>query len=110
MSEASDTKYSDESFWSKVKSNAKKLGEKVLEPALKMYYSAQDPDTPLWAKTTIYSALAYLISPVDAIPDALPGGLVDDYGILLSAMAAVAAHIKPEHTEKAKATIKRWLS
>jgi uncharacterized membrane protein YkvA (DUF1232 family) len=104
------TKYSDETFWAKVKANAKKLGEKVLEPALKMYYSAQDPDTPLWAKTTIYSALAYLISPVDAIPDALPGGLVDDYGVLLAAAAAVAAHIKPEHTEKAKATLRRWLS
>jgi uncharacterized membrane protein YkvA (DUF1232 family) len=107
---SSSGNYSDESFWTKVKANAKKLGEKVLEPALKMYYSAQDPDTPLWAKTTIYSALAYLISPVDLVPDALPGGFVDDYGVLLAAAAAVAAHIKPEHTDKAKATIRRWLS
>lgn len=102
--------YSDEGFWDKVKKNAKKIGEAVLEPALKLYYAAQDSDTPMWAKSTIYGALGYLISPIDAIPDALPGGFVDDYGVLAVAAGAVAAHIKPEHAERAKQVLKTWFS
>ena len=59
--------YSDDSFWEKVKGFAKTAGESVLEPALKMYYAASDPDTPVWAKAAIYAALGYFISPVDVL-------------------------------------------
>jgi uncharacterized membrane protein YkvA (DUF1232 family) len=75
-----------------------------------MYYSATDPDTPRWAKATIYGALGYFISPLDGIPDLLPVvGYSDDLGILLAAVAAVAAYIKDEHTVKAQATLSQWL-
>ena len=81
------TQYSDDGFWGKVKAYAKVAGKGVLEPALKMYYSATDPDTPRWAKTTIYGALGYFISPIDAIPDLLPVlGYTDDLGVLVAAM------------------------
>lgn len=101
--------YSDDSFWEKVKGFAKTAGESVLEPALKMYYAASDPDTPVWAKTAIYAALGYFISPVDAIPDVVPiVGFSDDLGVLCAALAATAASIKEEHTQKAKETLKQW--
>lgn len=64
--------YSDDGFWDKVKGYAKVAGENVLEPALKMYYAALDSDTPIWAKTAIFTALGYFISPIDAIPDLIP--------------------------------------
>ncbi|MBP6720297.1 MAG: DUF1232 domain-containing protein, partial [Rhodoferax sp.] len=64
--------YDDDSFWNKVKNHAKSAGEEVLAPALKMYYAALDSDTPVWAKTAIFAALGYFISPVDAIPDVVP--------------------------------------
>ncbi|GAB4090102.1 YkvA family protein [Hydrogenophaga soli] len=103
--------YSDDGFWEKVKKYAKAAGESVLEPALKMYYSATDSDTPAWAKTTIYAALGYFISPIDAIPDITPViGYTDDLGVLCAALAATAAHIKDEHAEKAKKTLAQWLS
>jgi uncharacterized membrane protein YkvA (DUF1232 family) len=102
--------YSDAGFWGKVKGYAKTAGRAVMLPALKMYYSATDPDTPRWAKATIYGALGYFISPLDAIPDLLPVvGYSDDLGILVAAMAAVAAYIKDEHTVKAQATLSQWL-
>jgi uncharacterized membrane protein YkvA (DUF1232 family) len=102
--------YSDDSFWEKVKGFAKTAGESVLEPALKMYYAASDPDTPVWAKAAIYAALGYFISPVDAIPDVVPiVGFSDDLGVLCAALAATAASIKEEHTQKAKETLKQWL-
>jgi uncharacterized membrane protein YkvA (DUF1232 family) len=101
--------YSDDGFWRKTKTYAKAAGKGVLEQALKMYYSAIDPDTPRWAKATIYGALGYFISPIDAIPDLLPAvGYTDDLGVLIAAAAAVAAHIKDEHVQKARQTLAQW--
>src|SRR5690606_37589693 len=64
-----DEQYSERGFWEKVKRFAKAMGVGVLKPALQLYYSAQDPDTPASAKAIIYGALGYLITPIDAIPD-----------------------------------------
>lgn len=101
--------YSESSFWDKVKVHAKAAGKGALEPALKMYYASTDSDTPAWAKTTIFGALGYFISPIDAIPDLVPVvGYSDDLGVLVAAAAAVAAHIKAEHVQRAKATLQDW--
>ena len=101
--------YSENSFWDKVKNHARAAGETVLEPALKLYYSATDPDTPTWAKTAIYGALGYFITPIDAILDITPGvGYTDDLGVLRAATATVAAYIKKEHEVKARQTLLRW--
>jgi uncharacterized membrane protein YkvA (DUF1232 family) len=102
-------RYSDAGFWNKVKRYARVAGREVLEPALKMYYAAKDPKTPTWAKTTIYSALGYLIVPMDALPDALPVvGFADDLGALTAALAVVAAHVKPRHAKAAKEQLAKW--
>ncbi|WP_227367460.1 YkvA family protein [Halomonas sp. M20] len=104
------SRYSDEAFWNKVSRYAKKAGKTTLEPGLKLYYSAQDPDTPVWAKTTIYGALGYFIFPLDTIPDVTPFvGYTDDVSVLVGALAVVAAHVKKEHTRRARAVLKRWL-
>ncbi|MFW3614986.1 YkvA family protein [Billgrantia antri] len=107
--EANAGHYSEEGFWDKVGHSARRAGKQTLEPALKMYYSAQDPSTPLWAKTAIYGALGYFISPIDAIPDLTPLlGYTDDMSILAGALAIVAAKINDKHRQKAKATLERW--
>lgn len=104
-----EKKYSEKGFWNKIKKYALTAGKGVLEPALKLYYAAKDSDTPMWAKTTIYVALGYFISPIDAIPDITPVvGFTDDLGVLVAAVATVGAHIKEEHAEKARATLKQW--
>ena len=103
--------YTDAGFWDKVQNFAKDAGEGLLERALKMYYSATDDDTPLWAKTTIYGALGYFISPIDAVPDIVPVlGYSDDLTMIAAALAATAAHIKDEHVTRAKETLKQWFS
>lgn len=101
--------FSDEGFWDKLTRYAKKAGKNVIEPALKMYYAAQDPETPIWAKGVIYGALGYFISPIDAIPDVAPiVGYTDDLTVVAAALAAVAANIKDEHVEKAKEKMRQW--
>jgi len=101
--------YSEDSFWHKTKKFAKTAGQGVLEPAVIMYYAARDPQTPVWAKTTIYGALGYFVSTIDVIPDITPMvGYSDDLAVLIAATAAVAAHIKDVHREKAAQTLKQW--
>ena len=54
-------------------------------------------------------ALAYFILPTDAIPDYLGVvGFTDDLGALAAAVATVAKHLKPEHSEKAERMTGRW--
>lgn len=101
--------YSDESFWEKVKKFAKVAGKEVIEKSLWLYYAAQRPETPLWAKTVIYGALAYFICPVDAIPDVIPVvGFVDDLGALAAALATVAVYINDEVKTKTSVKLKNW--
>lgn len=101
--------YSDESFWDKVKKYAKVAGKEVVEKSLWLYYAAQRPETPFWAKAVIYGSLAYFICPVDAIPDVIPVvGFVDDLGALAAALAMVAVYIDEDVKAKASENLKNW--
>jgi uncharacterized membrane protein YkvA (DUF1232 family) len=94
--------YSDNGFWEMLRRHAKTAGRTVVMTALRLWYAAQRPDVPVWAKTTIYSALGYFILPADALPDLLPGGYVDDLGVLAAATAMVAIYINADVRAKAK--------
>ena len=49
-------------------------GMKLLaEQAVLLYLLMADEQTPVWVKTIVVSALAYLLCPVDAVPDFIPG-------------------------------------
>lgn|SRR5690554_3969436 len=111
MSEVSkfEKEYSSDSFWDKVVKVAKTAGYEVIEKALWLYYAAQDPKTPLWAKTTIYGALGYFIMPLDVIPDFTPvAGYSDDLGVLLAALGAVAMYVTDDVKTQAKQKLKDW--
>ena len=102
-------KFSERGFWRKLRKYAKKIGREGVEQALKMYYAAQSPNTPIKAKFVIYGALAYLIMPIDAIPDFIPiTGFTDDLGALAAAFLTVSAYITPEIEEKAKKKADEW--
>ncbi len=103
------TNYSDESFWTKLKGFALNAGREVVEKALTLYYTAQNPNVPVWAKTVVVGALTYFISPVDAIPDILVGiGFTDDLGVLLAATATVSVYINAETKEQAQQKMNDW--
>jgi uncharacterized membrane protein YkvA (DUF1232 family) len=101
--------YSDESFWDKVTRFAKRAGREVIEKALWLHYAAQGEKTPLWAKTTMYGALAYFILPTDMIPDLIPGaGYTDDLGALAAAITTVAVYITPAVRDRAAKQVAYW--
>lgn len=101
--------YSEGNFWDKLKKFAKVAGKEVIEKALFLYYAAKQPNTPLWAKTTIYGALAYFISPIDMLPDLTPLlGYTDDLSILAAALVTVASYITDEVKQQAKDKMQTW--
>ena len=95
--------YSETSFWQKLTNFALQAGAGVIDLALQLYFAAADPATPRWARLAIIGALGYFISPIDAVPDMIPGiGFVDDLGVLTAAVATVATSITEEHRAKAR--------
>lgn len=101
--------YSEKSFWNKVKRFARVAGKEVVSKALLLYYCYSDPTTPKWIKGVIVGALGYFISPLDAIPDAIPvAGYADDLGALVAAAALVAVHLKRSHADAAKKKLAEW--
>ena len=104
-------RYSEDQFWKKVRRYAKTAGKNVVETALQLYYAAESPHTPVGAKGVIYGALAYFISPIDIIPDLLPGiGYTDDLTVLIAAIGIVAANISPEIKEQARTKVDEWFA
>jgi len=104
-----EKEYSDQGFWNKAAAHARTVGKDVLERALWLYYSAQAPQTPAWAKSVIYGALGYFIFPIDAIPDPTPiVGYADDLGVLAAAVATVAMHITDEIKTTTAQKLQTW--
>ncbi|EGX6956800.1 DUF1232 domain-containing protein [Aeromonas hydrophila] len=85
--------FDHDGFWHKLWAFAKRAGRPFIEICLLLYYTSQKENIPLWTKLLIYSALAYFISPIDALPDVLPMGLCDDIAALSAAMASISAFI-----------------
>jgi uncharacterized membrane protein YkvA (DUF1232 family) len=101
--------FSEQGFRRKMTDYALVAGREVVEKALLLYYAMQEEKAPAWAKATIAAALGYFIVPLDAITDLTPAvGYADDLGVLVVAVAAVAAYINDDVRAKTAAKIERW--
>jgi uncharacterized membrane protein YkvA (DUF1232 family) len=82
-------------------------GVPLVTDVVAMYFCMLDPETPLWVKSIVASALGYFILPLDAIPDAIPfAGMSDDVAVFATTIKTVAKHLSAGHYEKARA----WLA
>ena len=101
--------YSDESFWAKLKQFAIRAGKELVEKALWLCYAAKQEGTPAWAKVVIFGALAYFISPIDAIPDAIPVfGLTDDLTVIAAAVGTVIQYVDDEVRCRTTEKMRDW--
>ncbi|MEF8793567.1 MAG: DUF1232 domain-containing protein [Thiohalorhabdus sp.] len=97
-------------FRNRARRCACRAGRGVAEPALVLHHTLQDPELPSWARSVIYGALGYFLTPWDAAPDFIPGvGYSDDLGVLTAALATVAAHVNPAARGRAREQVERWL-
>ncbi len=94
--------------WTRIQPLATRLGKQALEKVLVAYYLLIDPATPLKVKVTVGGALAYLLLPLDLVPDFLPGGFADDGAALGAALYAVATSITPAHKAQAHEQMRAW--
>lgn len=66
----------------------------VLVSMVRSYASKEYPDIPLGAAVAIVSALIYFLSPIDLIPDGIPGvGYVDDAAVVLACLNLVQSDV-----------------
>ena len=79
----------------------------ITDKATLLYVVFDDSNTPQWVKAAIVAALLYLINPIDAVPDPLPGvGYSDDLSVLIGALGTIKAHISAQHRTHAKQLLK----
>ena len=100
-----------EGYWflKKLKSYIRILGVQTIYTVLLLYFAYQQSDTPGWAKKIILGGFAYLLAPIDVIPDLTPFlGFTDDLGILLFGLVSIAGYVNEEVKVKAKSLIDQW--
>lgn len=101
--------YSGTDFWIKLKHAAFAAGKELVEKSLWLYYASRKPDTPVWAKAAVYSALAYFILPTDTIPDFIPGtGYTDDLAAILAAVSTISNYIDDDVKMRASQRLSHW--
>lgn len=100
--------YSPDGLFSKIGSVAKSSGVKVIYGALLLYYALFDKDVSIKDKAIVIGALGYFILPADMIPDFLPGGYVDDLGVVTMAVKAIWSNISDSTRSKARKRLSNW--
>ena len=102
-------KFSQQNFIEKIQRIAKRAGAKLVYIALILYYLMQSDKVSLKDKAIIIGSLGYLISPIDAVPDAIPiAGLADDLAVLLYALGKVWSQVDDNLKDKAKEKLSKW--
>lgn len=96
-------------FFDKIQRIAKRAGAKLVYVALVLFYTMQSNQVSLKDKAIIIGALGYLISPLDAVPDAVPiVGLGDDLAVLLFVLDKVLVDISDDVRQKAMDKLHQW--
>ena len=102
-------KFTQQGVLDKIQRIAKRAGAKLVYVALLLYYLMQSDKVSLKDKAIIIGALGYLISPLDAVPDAIPiAGLSDDLGVLLYALSKVWSSVDDDMKKQAHEKLSKW--
>ena len=76
-----------------------------------LWFARRDPATPWWVRTLLVVVLAYALSPIDLIPDAIPVlGLLDDLVLLPLLIALALRGIPPAALDRARTEAETWLA
>ncbi|HSI73844.1 MAG TPA: YkvA family protein [Fimbriimonas sp.] len=82
----------------------------IARTLIRYWQMAHDPRTPKVVRYMIYGGLAYSLSPIDLLPDWIPGvGLLDDAavlpGIIALSMVLIPQKVKEQHEVKSETGI-----
>lgn len=92
-----------------ISNKTKQMGQGLVYTALLLYYAYNREDTPACARRIILGAFAYLLAPIDGIPDLTPFlGFTDDLSILSFSLVTIACYINEEVRVLARAKLSTW--
>lgn len=97
-------------LWNRLSTFATKAGRVSTRPVLLLYYVMRSKETPKKDKLLIFSALSYLVFPIDIL-DArrLPIiGWFDEVASISVAYQKVCKHITPDMEAKVDDILDRW--
>lgn len=99
-------------LWEKIKANAIRFGRGTTRQILLMYYVLKSKETPRTDKVLVYSALAYLILPVNLISIKRHPiiGWFDEATSIAIAFQKIKQNITPEMEQQADQTLDRWFA
>lgn len=79
--------------------------EKIWDKVQVLWRFIKDPEVAWAKKATAVGSLVYLISPLDAVPDFIPGGgLLDDVAVILFVVQMLAGSLKAYAADGASET------
>ena len=77
----------------------------IWDKVQQLWQFIRDPEVPWNRKAMAAGSLLYLISPLDAVPDVIPGaGLVDDAAVILFVVSTLAGALKKYAVDAAAQT------
>ncbi len=74
--------YDEDKLWGKLNKLPSSTLSLILEKVMTLRELLFDSSTPLWVKGTLTGVGAYVLMPMDFVPDFLPGGFLDDAAML----------------------------
>ena len=100
------------SLWEEIKTNAIRFGRGTTRQVLLMYYVLKSEETPVGDKLIVYSALAYLILPINLISMRRHPiiGWFDEAASIAVAFQKIRQNITPEMEEQVDQTLDRWFA
>lgn len=101
--------FSAKKFWKKISKHGKRAGREAIEKSIQLYLIANSPDTPKPVKAAIYTTLLYFIMPLDAVPDPLPGGYIDDLGAIAATIVTASNYLTNDIKRKASKEADKWI-
>lgn len=99
-----------QALWDRISAFAKSAGRATTRPVLLLYYVMKSKDTPKSDKLLVFSAISYLVFPIDIL-DAkrLPIiGWFDEVASISVAYQKVCKHITPEMETKVDTILDKW--
>ncbi len=101
-------KYNSNSLKEKIYKYAKTAGIKFIYQVLLIYNGLIFDEVPTKYKLLAVAALGYFISPLDIVPDFIPGGLIDDGTILTFALMPLYSSLGEQTRREAVAQLHTW--
>jgi uncharacterized membrane protein YkvA (DUF1232 family) len=88
----------------------RRVGRTLARPALECLELLIDGSTPYQVRLTMLAALAYLLLPLDLIPDFIPAaGFSDDLVALTALLGLCSRHLTPAIRERARRRLDDWI-